>query len=1174
MIHLHVHSEYSPLDGLSPVTKLVQRAKEIGSSALAITDHGVCGAIPDFITACIAEGIKPIPGCEAYMTTDRLNQADFHKEARDVIYNKYGIKAKAFNAFRKAMRNNPGDFEAEARVLLMNYLMTSETPVTYSHSGAVKSGAFATPLGSVEYRETTNGDSITAYGITEEQEMDLFSFSDVQFNDDDNIFAAPAEVEPIDPIEAFRKEFYEYAKHDNFHLVLVAINNQGLEDLYAIISDAHINGFYSHPRTDLRFIRDHGLGRNIIATSACLGSYFARFALAGDLDECRLFIQECKDTFHSFYLEKQATQIPDQIRLNAIIDQLAIETNTPKIVTTDVHYANKDDKEIHDVLVAAGTGKCISDKDRMIYAHEFWMKSEDEIRELINDDEAIRNTYEIASLVDVTLPSKPLFPKFILEDGDSAEQQLEKTAWNALFQHALRENIDLEVYSTQLKYELSVINELGFADYFLIVADYINWAKDNGYLVGPGRGSAAGSLVAYEIGITELDPIVWNLMFERFLNPERAGYPDIDVDFSYEGARAVQEYLKSKYGADRVAQIGTYGTLAARASIRLVGKTLGYSLTEQDKFAKSIPERPGITLTSYVDKNGKEVSGAYQESTDVRKYAQQYPDWWKTALELEGHVRSEGVHAGGIVLSPEPLTKTVPLRLDKEDLVTTQYDMSWIEKFLVKFDILKLDTLDLIKKTKENAGIQSMDLRYIDYNDPKIYEDVYNTLNLSGIFQCESDLFRGIIKEMKPSSVQDISVIVALGRPGPMDLIPTYIRRKWGYERPTYPFMELQEILEETYGVWVYQEQIMKASIILGGFTKGQSDILRKAISKKQHALMEEWIGYMIYGSEEKGIPGALSRGFTEAILLQIKADWMKFGDYCFNFAHSACYAVLSVQTAWLKAYYPTEFMAALLTISEGKKDKDKNAKNIAYMKECEEMGIRILPPDINQSNDSWTPVAHENPEQKGMGYILYGLASVGGVSDKDLALIKTVRPITDFDDFLVKNLTMKLNKTKVQSLVKSGSFDRIYPNRNFLLREYFKFRGDPYDEIPTKTTKRDVINYERQYLGTNVSVRSRWDGIEDGKDNLTFSGIIMEVNPFNAKSNGKQHCKAKLDAAEDLLNLMIFNKLWMNHTADFMPGRKVRLIGKRSKDDFLVDKITYLEDAPSIDWDVELEGA
>ncbi len=1153
MNHLHVHSEYSALDGLSDVKALVKRAKEIGSSALAITDHGVCGAIPDFIEACVAEGIKPIPGCEAYMTKDRTLKGDFLKEERESLCDKYGFTMKEFMQFRKEIRNTPESFEYLAGELIKEYLMNGCKPVTESKKGKSKEkGKSKQKKISLEEEAANDLFNWKADEVTFDQEEVI---PEVRVDFDDIIF--DNEDENTQPIKIFKKEFYALAKHDNFHILLIAINNQGLKDLYQIVSDAHINGFYSNPRTDLSYIKENGLGKNIIATSACLGSYYARFALAGMEEECIDFINECKETFHSFYLEKQATSIESQIILNSIIDKMAIETDTGKVVTTDVHYANKDDNEIHDILVASSMGKCISDKDRMTYAHEFWMKSEDEVRSLVNDDEAIRNTQLIADMVDVTMSKKPLFPKFIVEEGDTSETILKKQSWDGLFRYAIdHPEIDIEAYCQRMSYELEVINTAGFADYFLIVADFVNWARLNGFLVGPGRGSAAGSLVVYIIGITELDPIKWDLMFERFLNPERAGYPDIDIDFSYAGAQAVQQYMKEKYGVDRVAQIGTYSTMAGRLIIKTVGKVLGHTIQDQNKYASLIPEKPGIKLDQRKDKNGKMVPGAYQESSALRVFAEENPKWWSSALALEGHVKTGSVHAGGIVLSPEPLTNTVPLRLDKEGLITTQYSMNWIEKLLVKFDILKLDTLDIIKLAKQYAGID-MDLKYIDYNDPKIYEEVYSKLFLSGIFQCESNLFRGIIGDMQPTSVEDISVIVALGRPGPMDLIPTYVRRKKGLEKVTFPFDSLSEVLGKTYGVWVYQEQIMKASIILGGFTAGQSDILRKAISKKNMELMEEWIGYMIYGSNEHKIKGAIASGYDEAMLLKIKADWIKFGDYCFNYAHSACYAVLSVQTAWLKTYYPAAFMAALLTVSEGKKDSNQVPKAIAYMKECREIGMDIVPPNINISEGSWTPVSEEGKKDR----ILYGMSSIAGVTEKDLIALREHRPFKGFDEFLEKTKEMSLNKTKVTALIKSGSFDEILDNRNYLMLEYTKYRGDDYDHIPTTTTKKDIIEYERKYLGANVSIESRWDGIEDGKANITFTGQLVEVAPFKAAKTGTWHCKGKIETKEDEINLMVFNATWSKHKEEFIVGRKVQLKGKKSGNDLLVDSIKFVDE-------------
>ncbi|QHW35832.1 DNA polymerase III subunit alpha (plasmid) [Paenibacillus rhizovicinus] len=1151
-VHLHVHSEHSALDGLSQVHELVERAKEIGSPALAITDHGVCGAIPDFISSCLKQGIKPIPGCEAYMTKDRLLKGEFLKEKRTALLEKYNLKDKPLKQFIRHIERNPQDFETEARTLLMDWIMNVQEDLFTIHQGKT----------------------------ADEQK-----------------------------IAEFREEIYDYLLYDNYHLVLIAVNNQGLEDLYEIVSDAHINGFYSDPRTDLSFIRSHNLGANIIATSACLGSWLSRLALAGRMDEAKAFIQECKETFHSFYLEKQATMIPDQVRLNALLDQLAIETNTPKILTTDVHYAQKDDYDIHDILVASSTGKCIHDEDRMRYAHEFWMKSEEEIRENWNDEEAIANTYKIAELVNVSLPDKPLLPRYPINGDETSEQLLEKMAWNGLFQKAMKYadvSAQIERYSQQLKYELGVINKLGFADYHLIVADFIQWAKNNGYLVGPGRGSAAGSLVCYCIQITTLDPIKHNLMFERFLDPERAEYPDIDIDFSYAGARAVQMYLKEKYGIDRVAQIGTIGTLAARSAIRKVGKTLGFDLDTQDGFAKSISER---ALVTYSDKRSM-LEQAYNDVNTpmVKVYADQYPDWWKAARKLEGHIDHVGTHAGGIVLSPDKITKRVPLRLDKDALETTMFDMEWIEKLLVKFDILKIDALDVIKLTMEYAGIWGVvDIDDIDLNDPKVYQDVYQALNLAGIFQCESDLYQGIIKEMRPSSFDDISVIVALGRPGPMDLIPSYINRKFGRERIVYPVPELEEILKDTFGIWTYQEQIMKASIRLGGFTRGQSNILRKGISKKKHDIMSKWIDLMIYGSEwykqdrakvaeivasyanKDDVPseiiikydpeymkvphleGAVNRGFSEEALLKIKADWVKFGDYCFNLAHSACYAKLSIQTAWLKTYYPVEFMAALMTISEGKK-KENIPKNVIYMKECEEMKIKILPPDINRSNASWTPERKENIDfgDDSIGYIRYGLASIAGISSDTVEEIISKRPYESVEALVFLTNGVKVNKTKVVNLIKVGAFDSINKGRNQLLRTFLQSKGDKkWEEISAQTNKKHILDYERELLGTSVTIKSRWDQIPEGKTDVHMTGVVFKYDVLTSKK-GNKYAEMWINTAEDVRKVVVFSKIINKHGDALRENIKVQVVGKKQKDDLVCDSLTIMT-RDNEKWEVDI---
>ena len=1120
-VHLHVHSEESVLDGLTKVKDLVLKAKSLGQTALGITDHGVCGAIPDFITACLEHGIKPIPGCEVYMTKDRTIQATELEKKRKDLCTKYKItdkkgkpKLKVLRDFLRKVEKDYSCFEREANIILKDYLMSDNTPVA--------------------------------------EEFDIFSINEVNMQE-------KAPEKPLDKMGEFKKDIFDYLDLGNFHMVLLAINNKGLEDLYAIVSDAHLNGFHSDPRTDLTYIRDHHLGSNIIATSACLGSYFSQLCLAGRLDDAKRHIQEAKDTFHSFYLEKQATLVPAQLYLNDIIDQLAIETNTPKILTSDVHYANEDDFGIHDVLVTSSIGKCISDPDRMIYAHEYWMKSDQEMMEKCNDPEAWGNTLKIAEMVDISLPKEPLLPKFPVEEGDSVDEILKKKAWDGLFQLALKENIDIDLYSKRLQTELDVIVPQGFSDYFLVVSDYLSWAKDNDHIVGPGRGSAAGSLVAMCLRITSIDPIKYNLMFERFLSPDRISFPDIDSDLPYEACLAVQEHMKEKYGRDRVAQIGTKGTLAARAVCRRVGKTLGFDNPTQDKFAKAIPSRPGIKLRE-----------AHEEVETVRQFAQAFPQWWEAMLALEGHISQVGTHAGGIVLSPEPLTKVTPLRLDSDDLQTTQFDMKWIEKFLVKFDILKLDTMGLIKKTMQYAGIWGeVDIEDIDLNDPKIYADVYNSLNLSGIFQVESDGMKDVIRELKPDCFEDIVAILALYRPGPMDFIPTYIKRKHGKEKVVYDFPECEDILKDTYGVLVYQEQAMKMSVRLGGLSNGQSDYIRAGIAKKKMNLIDEWVGDMIYGNEEKNIVGALSKGYTEEQMLKLKEEWTKFGEYCFNRSHSVAYAKISLMTAYLKCYYPVEFMAALLSNSEGKKDKNQNPRNVYYMRMCEEMGIKILPPDINQSYADWTPLRYNtmvlDQDNKGwIGEIRYGLSSIGSVSGESVYEVMNNRPYKSVEDLVAKTNGTKVNKTKVVALIKSGSFDNITKNRNLLLRNYYHSRNESYGDIPAQTSKVNILNYEREVFGVAISTRSRWETIADGAT-TQITGTVQSIETWVAQRSGKTHYKVIVETKEEPIEVTVWGYL-MEKYEEVVVGSKVNVKGEKSRDKLTAKTINVVQDKFEVD--------
>jgi DNA polymerase-3 subunit alpha len=1138
IVHLHVHSENSLLDGLSKIDELITRAKEIGSPALALTDHGTCAGIPSFIRSCKKAGIKPIPGCEAYMTKNRLVKSEQLSDMRTNLCLKYHIlntskkpDMKRLGKFLRGMLKNPSTFKEQADDLLKDYYMQNT--------------------------------------------VDLFSIFDAQ----------PTKQQ----MQAnFLHDINNYLDFETYHLLLIPIDNAGLADLYEIVSDAHINGFYGKPRTDLQIIQEKGLGKHMIATSTCLGGYFSHLCLAGRIEQAKKYIKKCKNIFYGYYLEKQASQLPKQIQLNAIIDQLAVETHTPKIVTCDVHFARKEDHDTQDALICMSINKCLNDPDRYHYAPDYYLKTAGEIRQQVNDDEAIANTLEIAKQVNVSEPKKPLFPKMQVAKGATAEALLRHQAWQNLFQMCLKHSEwNIESYSQRLAYELNVICKMQFADYFLIESDMINAANDAGYLTGPGRGSGAGSLTCYVMGITKVDPLKYGLLFERFLNPERAGYPDIDVDYSYSAARWTQNYLKKTYGNDRVAQIGTTGTMAARQVIRAVGKVLGYDLDTQDRFAKAIPDAPHTKL-----------AGAYETEETVRAMASRYPKWWDLAKKLEGHAKSLGVHASGIVLSPVKIDRVVPLRRDKEGLETTQFDMEHIEDYLVKFDLLKLDTLDLIQNTLNNAGINGkININELDLEDPRVYKEIYQANNLAGIFQCESKLFQDIIRVIQPTNFNDLSVLVALGRPGPLDFVESYANRKHRKEEEQYSFPELKPVLKETYGILVYQEQVMAMSRILGGLTLGQSDMIRKGIGKKIPDLLNRWLDLMIYGSKKykmqhqqlvkqfpkkdmiplseegkpsfwvdydyKNVPevqGAVNRGFNLEKLLVLKEQWIKFGNYCFNKSHSVCYGMISFITAWLKCYYPVEFMAALLTQSENKKDKKKQPKNVVYIQECEKMGILVLPPNIKLSERKWTPI-----HKDGKSYILMGLSGIAGIKEETVEEIKSydLSKVKTFEQFLwcinqykTEHKKSRLNKTIVMTLIKSGALDCLSRNRNKMLKQYAEAQGREVPKLPANTSKKTIIQFERETIGMSLTYKSRWSQLPPDTQNIQFTGFIIEIKPFKAKRDQKEHCRLIIETQEDEINCLVFNRTWKQYEKQLVVGNKVTFVGNKSDDTFLVNQI------------------
>jgi len=910
-VPLHLHTEYSLLDGAIKIDELVRAAVDYRLPALAITDHGnIFGAI-EFYQKVSQAGIKPIIGCEVYVAPE--------------------------GRFKKARVSVP---------------------------------------------KASSGDT---------------------------------------------------GRQDNaYHLILLARDITGYRNLMRLISLAHLEGFYYKPRIDDDLLKQYSGG--LIALSSCMKGEIPSLLLNGDVDSARRRALFYKNLFgpENFYLEVQANGIPEQKELNKKLYELAEEVHLGVVATNDCHYLRREDARAHEILLCIQTNKTIKDNDRMRFqTDEFYFKSPEEMRhEFAHLPEAIRNTVVIAERCNLTLEiDKVLLPEFVTPDGSQPEEFLERIAKEGLKRRFSNAEIP-EVYQTRLKEELIMIRKMGYSSYFLIVWDFIRFAKERGIPVGPGRGSAAGSLVAWALGITEIDPIRYNLLFERFLNPERVSMPDIDVDFCRDRREEVIQYVQQKYGADRVAQIITFGTMAARAVVRDVGRVLGMPYQEVDRIAKLIP----VSATREINlKEAIEIipplKEAYENNLQIRELLD-------IAKRLEGLARHASVHAAGVVIAPAPLTEYTALYKGSkgDETITTQFDLESIEKIgLLKFDFLGLDTLTIINSTVKyiRERERDFDINKIPLDDRQTYK-LLSSGRTAGVFQLESSGMRELLIKMEPDRFDDLIALVALYRPGPLGsgMVEDFIKRKKGLVPVTYNPPELKDILEETYGVILYQEQVMRISNRIAGFTMGQADILRRAISKKDPLLMEEL--------KTKFINGAIHRGYSEETAKRLFELIEYFGNYGFNKSHSAAYALVAYQTAYLKAHYPVEFMAASLSA-----EIDKTDKIIRLINECREMGIDILPPDINKSDEGFTIES---------GAIRFGLKAVKGVGSSAIELIKEERskgPFASFDDFLTRlviapgALTQKrddkrqrLNKKVVEALIKAGAFDSLRISRKKALKE------------------------------------------------------------------------------------------------------------------------------------------
>ena len=906
--HLHVHTEYSLLDGSNKIKECIARVKELGMDSVAITDHGVMYGVIDFYRAAKTAGIRPILGCEVYVA--------------------------------------PGS----------------------------------------RFDKETGGD---------------------------------------------REDRYH-------HLVLLAENDLGYHNLMKIVSRGFTEGYYYRPRVDREILEQYHEG--IIALSACLAGEVQRNILRGMYEEGKAAALRYQEIFgeRNFFLELQDHGMPEQKLVNQGLVRMSKETGIELVATNDVHYTYAEDEKPHDILLCIQTGKKIEDEDRMRYeGGQYYIKSEEEMRELFPyAPQALENTERIARRCNVEIEfGVTKLPKFDVPEGYTSWEYLNKLCREGF---ARRYPDAGEELKERLEYELSTIHSMGYVDYFLIVWDFIRYARDHGIMVGPGRGSAAGSIVAYCLEITSIDPIKYQLLFERFLNPERVSMPDIDVDFCFERRQEVIDYVVRKYGSDRVVQIVTFGTLAARGVIRDVGRVMDLPYAFVDSIAKMVPQELNITLERAL-KMSQELKKSYEDDPRVRELIDM-------SMRLEGLPRHTSMHAAGVVISQKAIDEYVPLSLGADGSVTTQFTMTTLEELgLLKMDFLGLRTLTVIQdaaRLAEKSAGHPIDINQIDYNDKAVLDSI-GTGKTDGVFQLESAGMKSFMKELKPQSLEDIIAGISLYRPGPMDFIPKYIKGKNNVDSITYDCPQLKPILEPTYGCIVYQEQVMQIVRDLGGYTLGRSDLVRRAMSKKKGDVMQKERQNFVYGNPEEGVPGCVSNGIDEKTANKIYDEMIDFAKYAFNKSHAAAYAVVAYQTAWLKYYYPVEFMAALMTSVI-----DNPGKVAEYIYTCRQMGIGILPPDINEGVGNFSVDG---------GNIRYGLAAIKSIGRPVIESLIREREsggkFRSLKDFIERMSGKEVNKRTIEHFIKSGAFDSLGGTRKQFMVVYVQLM--------------DQVNQERKYSMT-----------------------------------------------------------------------------------------------------------
>ncbi len=1072
--HLHVHTEYSLLDGASKIKELVARTKELGMDSIAITDHGVMYGVIDFYRAAKEAEIKPIIGCEVYVAP-----------------------------------------------------------------------------GSRFDRETGPGEE--------------------RYN----------------------------------HLVLLAENDLGYQNLMKIVSKGFTEGFYYKPRVDYEVLEQYHEG--IIALSACLAGAVATRLVKGLYEEAKAEALKLQSIFGkgNFFLELQDHGLQPQQTVNQGLLRMHEETGIDLVATNDIHYIYDTDEEAHDILLCIQTGKKVSDENRMRYeGGQYYLKSPEEMAELFPyAKEALENTHKIAERCHVEFEfGKYKLPQFDVPKGYDAEGYLRKLCAEGLGKRYAGSEYDMEELKTRLEYELDTIVDMGFVDYFLIVWDFIKYAKDRGIPVGPGRGSAAGSIVSYVLEITDIiDPIKYNLLFERFLNPERVTMPDIDIDFCVERRQEVIDYVTEKYGKDRVVQIVTFGTMAARMVIRDVGRVLDLPYAYVDSVAKAVPMELGITIRKALTMN-PELRKMYDGDEQIKKLIDM-------SMRLEGLPRHTSIHAAGVVISPRGVDDFVPVSRAADGTITTQYTMVTLEELgLLKMDFLGLRNLTVIK----NATDGILALENIDYDDKNVFEMI-SSGKTEGVFQLESAGMKNFMKELKPESLEDIIAGISLYRPGPMDFIPKYIAGKNDKDNIVYDCPELEHILAPTYGCIVYQEQVMQIVRELAGYSYGRSDLVRRAMSKKKASVMEQEKNNFIYGNEEEGVEGCIKRGIPEAVARKIYDEMTDFAKYAFNKSHAAAYAVVSYQTAYLKYYYPKEFMAALLTSV-----MENTSKITEYTMTCRQMGIEILPPDINEGEAKFTPT------EKGIMYGLAAIKSVGRpVIDEIVLERKAGGKFASLKDLCARLSGKSVNKRALESFIKAGALDCLEGSRKQKMSAYagilegisqekrvtmtgqmslFDFADEESKaELETKLPdvgeydKEMILGFEKEVLGVYLSGHPLEDYLAVMEKNITrttadfivaegeevprardnevavIGGMIVEKVVKTTRTNSIM-AFVTLEDLVGTVEIIVFPKDYERYRALLEEDRKVFIKGRVTVEEdkpakMLCQKIVPFDDLPKQLW-------